>query len=153
MANTYSQIYIQVVFAVQNRKSLIEPSWEEDLYKYNTGIVTNKAQKLIAINGMPDHIHIFLGMKPDCNLSNLVQEIKKSSDAFIKDSRFSPYKFNWQDGFGAFSYGHSQIDRVVKYILSQKIHHKKVTFKGEYLKLLELFEIPFKEQYLFEFFG
>jgi putative transposase len=153
MANTYSQIYIQVVFAVQNRKSLIEPSWEEDLYKYITGIVTNKGQKLIAINGIPDHIHIFLGMKPDCNLSNLVQEIKKSSDAFIKDSRFSPYKFNWQDGFGAFSYGHSQIDRVVKYILNQKIHHKKVTFKGEYLKLLELFEIPFKEQYLFEFFG
>ena len=152
MANTYSQIYIQVVFAVQNRKSLIEPSWEEHLFKYITGIISNKHQKLIAINGMPDHIHIFMGMKPDCNLSNLVQEIKKSSNAFIKETKFSPYNFSWQEGFGAFSYGHSQIDRVVKYILNQKIHHQKTTFKSEYLKLLQLFQIPFKERYLFDFF-
>ncbi len=114
MANTYSQIYIQVVFAVQNRKSLISPDWETELYKYITGIVTHKDQKLIAINGMPDHLHIFLGMKPDCLLSNLVQEIKKSSNHFIKESGFTRYKFDWQDGYGAFSYGHSQIDDVVK---------------------------------------
>jgi REP element-mobilizing transposase RayT len=152
MANTYSQIYIQVVFAVQNRKSLISPDWETELYKYITGIVTHKDQKLIAINGMPDHVHIFLGMKPDCLLSNLVQEIKKSSNHFIKEKGFTPYKFDWQDGYGAFSYGHSQIDDVVKYILNQKEHHKKFSFKKEYLKLLELFQIPYKEQYLFEFF-
>ncbi len=152
MANTYSQIYIQVVFAVQNRKSLISPDWETELYKYITGIVTHKDQKLIAINGMPDHLHIFLGMKPDCLLSNLVQEIKKSSNQFIKDSGFTQNKFNWQDGYGAFSYGHSQIDDVVKYILNQKEHHKKFNFKTEYLRLLELFQIPYKERYLFEFF-
>ncbi len=152
MANTYSQIYIQVVFAVQNRKSLISPDWETELFKYITGIVTHKDQKLIAINGMPDHIHIFLGMKPNCLLSNLVQEIKKSSNHFIKEKGFTPYKFDWQDGYGAFSYGHSQIDDVVKYILNQKEHHKKFSFKKEYLKLLELFQIPYKERYLFEFF-
>jgi REP element-mobilizing transposase RayT len=152
MANTYSQIYIQVVFAVQNRNSLISPDWETELYKYITGIVTHKNQKLIAINGMPDHLHIFLGMKPDCLLSNLVQEIKKSSSNFIKESRFSPYKFNWQEGYGAFSYGQSQIDDVVKYILNQKEHHKKFSFKSEYHKLLELFQIQYNEQYLFEFF-
>jgi REP element-mobilizing transposase RayT len=152
MANTYSQIYIQVVFAVQNRKSLISPDWETELYKYITGIVTHKDQKLIAINGMPDHIHIFLGMKPDCLLSNLVQEIKKSSNHFIKESGFTRYKFNWQDGYGAFSYGHSQIDDVVKYVLNQKEHHKKFSFKKEYIKLLELFQIQYKERYLFEFF-
>ncbi len=101
---------------------------------------------------MPDHIHIFIGMMPDCNLSYLVQEIKKSNNTFINENRFSPFKFNWQEGFGAFSYSHSHIDRVVKYILNQKTHHKKVTFKDEYLKLLELFEIPFEKQYLFEFF-
>jgi REP element-mobilizing transposase RayT len=152
MANTYSQIYIQVVFAVQNRKSLISPDWETEFFKYITGIVTHKDQKLIAINGMPDHIHIFLSMKPDCLLSNLVQEIKKSSNHFIKEKGFTPYKFDWQDGYGAFSYGHSQIDDVVKYIFNQKEHHKKFSFKKEYLKLLELFQIPYKERYLFEFF-
>ncbi len=153
MANTYSQIYIQVVFAVQNRKSLISPDWEPELHKYITGIVSNKGQKLIAINGMPDHIHIFLGMKPDCLLSNLVQEIKKSSNQFINEKRLAPDKFNWQGGFGAFSYGQSQIDDVVKYILNQKEHHEKYSFKDEYLILLRRFQIEFEDRYLFDFFG
>ncbi len=152
MANTYSQIYIQVVFAVQNRKSLISPNWETDLYKYISGIVAHKNQKLIAINGMPDHIHIFLGMKPDCLLSNLVQEIKKSSNNFLNEKGFVPDKFNWQDGYGAFSYGQSQIDNVVKYILNQKEHHKKISFKKEYLDFLNLFRIEYNERYLFDFF-
>ncbi|TRX37313.1 IS200/IS605 family transposase [Flavobacterium sp. ZT3R18] len=152
MANTYSQIYIQIVFAVQNRTSLIGHSWEEELYKYITGIITNKDQKLLAINGMPDHIHIFIGMKPTCCLSDLVREIKKASNSFIKESHFCPLGFNWQDGFGAFSYSHSQLDSVIGYIQNQKIHHQKKTFKEEYLGFLEKFNIEFKNEYLFEWF-
>lgn len=150
MAGTFSQIYIQVVFAVQNRESLIHPSWEEELYKYISGIVRNKEQKLLAINGMPDHIHFFIGMKPSCRLSDLVREVKKSSNDFIKEKRFSKFKFNWQEGYGSFSYGHSQIDSVVKYILNQKEHHKRQTFREEYLDFLKKFEIEFRDEYLFE---
>jgi putative transposase len=152
MANTYSQIYIQIVFAVQNRTSLISHSWEEELYKYITGIITNKDQKLLAINGMPDHIHIFIGMKPTCCLSDLVREIKKASNSFIKESHFCPLGFNWQDGFGAFSYSHSQLDNVIGYVQNQKTHHQKKTFKEEYLGFLEKFNIEFKNEYLFEWF-
>lgn len=152
MADTFTQIYIQIVFAVQNRKALINSSWEEQLYKYITGIITNKGQKLIIINGMPDHIHIFIGMKPTCCLSDLVREIKKSSNTFIKESNFTKSKFNWQEGFGAFSYSHSHIDNVYKYILNQKVRHKKVSFKQEYLEILEKFNVEFKEEYVFEFF-
>lgn len=152
MADTFTQIYIQIVFAVQNRKALINASWEEQLYKYITGIITKKGQKLIIINGMPDHIHIFIGMKPTCCLSDLVREIKKSSNTFIKESNFTKSKFNWQEGFGAFSYSHSHIDNVYKYILNQKVRHKKVSFKQEYLEILEKFSVEFKEDYVFEFF-
>lgn len=152
MADTFSQIYIQIVFAVQNRKALIDYSWEEQLYKYITGIVTNKGQKLITINGMPDHVHIFIGMKPTCCLSDLVREIKKSSNTYIKDNNLTKAKFNWQEGFGAFSYSHSHIDNVYNYILNQKIRHKKVTFKEEYFEILEKFNVDFKEEYVFEFF-
>ncbi|WP_395054167.1 IS200/IS605 family transposase [Flavobacterium sp.] len=152
MADTFTQIYIQIVFAVQNRKALINSTWEEQLYKYITGIITNKGQKLIIINGMPDHIHIFIGMKPTCCLSDLVREIKKSSNTFIKESNFTKSKFNWQEGFGAFSYIHSHIDNVYKYILNQKVRHKKVSFKQEYLEILEKFNVEFKEEYVFEFF-
>ena len=150
MPGTFSQIYIQVVFAVQNRESMIQPSWEEELYKYISGIVRNKEQKMLAINGMPDHIHFFIGMKPSCCLSDLVREIKKSSNDFIKEKKFSKFKFNWQEGYGAFSYSHSQIDSVIKYILNQKEHHKKQTFRDEYLDFLKKFEIEFKEEYLFK---
>ncbi len=152
MANTFSQIYIQIVFAVQNRKALIDYSWEEQLYKYITGIITNKGQKLIAINGMPDHIHIFIGMKPTCCLSDLVREIKKSSNTYIKDNNLTDTKFNWQEGFGAFSYSHSHVDNVYNYILNQKIRHKKATFKEEYFEILEKFNVDFKEEYVFDFF-
>ncbi|WP_298391628.1 IS200/IS605 family transposase [Flavobacterium sp.] len=152
MADTFSQIYIQIVFAVQNRKALIDYSWEEQLYKYITGIITNKGQKLIAINGMPDHLHIFIGMKPTCCLSDLVREIKKSSSAFIKENNLTNAKFNWQEGFGAFSYSHSHIENVYNYILNQKQKHKKVTFKEEYFEILEKFNVDFKEEYVFEFF-
>lgn len=150
MADTYSQIYIQIVFSVQNRKALIHESWEDELYKYITGIIQNKGQKLIAINGMPDHIHIFIGMKTNCSLSDLVREVKKSSNSFINEKQFTTIPFYWQEGFGAFSYSFSHIDRVVQYIKNQKIHHQKKTFKDEYLEFLEKFEIEYKEEYLFE---
>lgn len=150
MPGTFSQIYIQVVFAVQNRESLIHAAWEEELYKYISGIVRNKEQKMLAINGMPDHIHFFIGMKPSCCLSDLVREIKKSSNNFITEKRFTKFKFNWQEGYGAFSYSHSQIDSVIKYIMNQKEHHKKQTFREEYIDFLKKYEIEFKDEYLFE---
>ncbi len=148
--STFSQIYIQVVFAVKHREALIDTSWEVRLYQYITGIVQNKGQKMLAINGMPDHIHFFIGMKPNCCLSDLVREVKKSSNDMINENKLSPSKFNWQEGYGAFSYNHSQIDNVVKYILNQKEHHKKVLFQEEYIDFLKKFEIEYNEKYLFD---
>lgn len=150
MSGTFSKIYIQIVFAVQGRRSLIQASWEEELYKYITGTITNKGQKLIAINGMPDHIHILIGMKPSCSLSDLVREIKKSSNDFINEKKFCKSDFKWQEGFGAFSYSSNDLSRVITYVQNQKIHHKKSTFKEEYHFLLAEYDIAFKEEYLFE---
>src|SRR3972149_5399001 len=150
MSGTFCQIYIQIVFAVKGRDSIIHSSWEEQMYRYITGIVKNKDQKMLAINGMPDHIHFLIGMKPSCCLSDLVREIKKSSNDYIKDNKFTKYKFSWQEGFGAFSNGHSQLDKVIAYIKNQKIHHKKKTFKEEYLGLLQKYQIKFEDKYLFE---
>ena len=150
MPGTFSQIYIQVVFAVKNRNCLILPEWEERLYKYISGIVQNKGQKMLAINGMPNHIHFFTGMKPSCCLSDLVREVKKSSNEFINEEKFSRYKFNWQEGFGAFSYSHSHVDNVIKYIMNQKKHHHKKTFKEEYLEFLKKFNVAYDERYLFD---
>jgi len=150
MADTFSQIYIQVVFAVQSRKALIQPHWEEELNKYITGIVQNKGQKMLAINGSSNHIHFLIGMKPSCCLSDLVREIKKSSDAFIKEKQFSKFQFRWQQGFGAFSYGQSQLSDVIRYIENQKDHHRKKSFQEEYRAFLKAFDIEFKNEYLFE---
>ena len=148
--STFSKIYIQVVFAVKNRESLISYEWEERLYQYITGIVQKKEQKMLAINGMPDHIHLFIGMKPSCCLSDLVREVKKASTEMINENKLSKNKFNWQEGYGAFSYSHSQIDHVVKYVLNQKEHHRKKTFKKEYIDFLEKFDIQYEEKYLFD---
>lgn len=148
--STYSQIYIHTVFAVKGRESLIHASWEEQLYKYITGIVQNKGQKMLAINGMPDHIHLFIGMKPTCCLSDLIREIKKSSNTFINENHLSKFKFSWQEGFGAFSYSHSQMDTVCNYILNQKQHHKKSSFKEEYTDFLRKFAIEYNVNYLFD---
>lgn len=150
MSDTFSQIYIQVVFAVKGRGSLIGAAWEEELYKYITGIVRNKEQKMLAINGIPDHIHFLIGMKPSCCLSDLVREIKKSSNDFIKEKKFTKLKFQWQEGYGAFSYSHSGLHNVIDYILKQKEHHKNKTFKEEYIGFLNKFQIEFKDEYLFE---
>jgi REP element-mobilizing transposase RayT len=150
MPGTFSQIYIQVVFAVKGRNSLIDFSWEEHLYKYITGIVQNKGQKMLSINGMPDHIHFLIGMKPSCCLSDLVRETKKSSNDFIKEKRFTKFQFNWQEGFGAFSYSQRDLDNVIGYINNQKQHHKKQSFKEEYIEFLKEYQIEFKNEYLFE---
>jgi REP element-mobilizing transposase RayT len=150
MPGAFSQIYIQIVFAVKGRESMIEPHWEGELYKYITGIVRNKDQKLLAVNGMPDHIHLLIGMKPTCCLSDLIREIKKSSNEFIKEKKFSANKFQWQEGYGSFSYSHSNLDNVIGYINRQKEHHKKQTFKDEYKEFLTRFNIDHKDKYLFD---
>ncbi len=150
MNGTYSQIYIQVVFAVKGRESLIRESSEERLYQYITGIVRKKGQKMLAIKGMPDHLHFLIGMKPSCCLSDLVREIKKASNEFIREEKLSKLKFNWQEGYGAFSYSHSQLDDVIGYIVNQKEHHKTKSFKEEYINLLRKFNVEYDENYLFD---
>jgi len=151
--STFSQIYIQVIFSVKGRNSLIKTIWEEDLFKYITGIVQNKHQKMLAINGMQDHIHFLIGMKPSCCLSDLVREVKKSSNTFINEKKFTKLKFEWQEGFGAFSYSHSSLDNVIAYITNQKQHHRKVTFKEEYIEFLKRFQIEYKTEHLFDWIG
>ncbi len=143
MANTYSQLYIHIVFAVKGRQNLISKKWKDEIYKYITGIITHQKQKLIAINGMPDHIHILVGIKPNIAISDLVRDIKSSSSKFINEQKWINGKFEWQTGFGAFSYGHSQLTTVIKYIENQEEHHKTKTFKEEYIAFLELFNIDF----------
>lgn len=149
--NIFTNIYPDSVCSkVKARESLINPLWEEELYKYITGIVNNKEQKMLAINGMPDHIHFLIGMKPSCCLSDLVREIKKSSNEFIKEKKFTKFKFQWQEGYGAFSYSYSGLDNVIKYIMNQKEHHKKQSFKEEYKEFLNKFQIEYKDEYIFE---
>ena len=149
MANTYTQIYIQIVFAVKGRQNLIARGNREDLHKYITGIVQNKGQKMLAIYSMPDHTHLLIGLKPDITVSDFVRDIKAGSSKFINDSRWVNGKFQWQEGFGAFSYSKSQIQSVTRYILNQEEHHKNYTFKEEYVDFLKKFQIEFDEKYLF----
>lgn len=150
MANTYSQLYVHIVFAVKGRQNLISKNWKDEVYKYITGIVTNKGQKLIAINGVSDHIHILVGLKPDKSLSDLVRDIKANSSKFINDKKWINGKFEWQTGFGAFSYSHSQLTNVINYIRNQEEHHKVKTFRDEYIEFLKLFNVDFKNEYLFK---
>ena len=150
MANTFTQIYIQIVFTVQGKLNLIHETHKEELHKYITGIVSKRNQKLLAINCMPDHVHVFVGMTPDIALSDLVRDIKAGSSKFINDNKWIRSKFRWQKGFGAFSYSDSQIDRVVKYINNQEQHHRKRSFKDEYYEFLQKYNVNFDERYLFE---
>ena len=149
MPNTYTQIYIQFIFAVENRISLISTKWEEELRKYITGIVQKKNHKMIAINGMPDHLHIFIGLHPTQSMSDLMKAVKGDSSEWINNNKLVKGKFRWQEGFGAFSYGRSQIDRVYKYIMDQKKHHEKKTFIDEYMELLEKFGVDYDPRYVF----
>ena len=151
MANTFSQIYVQTVFAVENRQSLITANFREELYKYIAGIVRNQGQKLIAINGMPDHLHILIGLRPAMPLADLVREIKSDSAAFVNKRKLVHGRFNWQEGYGAFSYGHSQLNTVVHYVQNQEKHHQQHTFRNEYMTLLRKFDIAFDERYVFKF--
>jgi putative transposase len=151
MANTYSQIYIQIVFAVKGRQNFIKESFREELQKYMAGIISNKKQKLYAIYCMPDHTHIFVSMLPDKSISDLTRDIKSNSSSFIKEKKFAT-GFSWQEGFGAFSYSKSQAHEVVKYILNQPRRHKKISFQEEYLDFLNKFEIEYNKKYLFEFY-
>jgi REP element-mobilizing transposase RayT len=153
MANTYTQCYFHLVFTVKNRDALVKKAWKNEMEMYITGIVQTHRHKMLAIGTMPDHIHTLIGYNVNHLIPDLVEEIKTSTNLWIKQKKLSQYKFDWQKGYGAFTYSHSQIDRVIKYILSQETHHKKRSFREEYLEMLEKNEIIYGNEYLFEFFN
>ncbi len=150
MAGTFSQIYIHYVFAVKDRQNLLQKPWREEVFKYISGIIKGKDQKPIIINGVSDHVHVFVGLKPSMNISDLVRDIKNNSSNFINNNKFIKGKFSWQNGYGAFSYAHSQIESVYQYILNQEEHHRKKTFREEYIEFLQKFGIDYNEKYLFD---
>jgi putative transposase len=150
MANTYTQIYIQIVFAVEGRQNLISSDRKEELQKYITGIITRQNQKLLAIHCMPDHTHILIGLKPNICLSDLVGDIKTGSTNHINENKWVRGRFSWQEGFGAFSYGHSQLSAVIRYIQNQVQHHARQSFQDEYTAFLKKFQITYDEKYLFQ---
>ena len=150
MANTYTQIYIQVVFAVQGRQNVIRPERKEELHKYITGIITRQGQKLLAVHCLPDHTHILIGLKPGMALSDLVREIKTGATNHINENRWVAGRFAWQEGFGAFSYSHSQLTDVIRYIQNQEQHHAKKGFREEYLEFLKKFNVTHDDRYLFQ---
>jgi len=150
MANTYTQIHVQFVFAVKYRDGLILPSYKAELHQYISGILKPHNHKLLAINGMPDHIHIFIGMRPTQSISDLMQDIKGNSSKWINEKNFLKIKFEWQEGYGAFSYSKSHVNNVIDYIKNQEKHHKKESFRDEYLKFLKAFEIEYDERYIFK---
>ncbi len=153
MAGYFAQIYIHLVFVVKYRRPLIDASWEDELYKYITGIIQGKNQWLIAINGMPDHVHILIGIRPSCCLSDLIREIKKASNAFIQEKGFCRTKFQWQAGYGAFSCRYSDIDDLVSYIKNQKERHRRKSFRSEFKEMLEVGKVEFEERYLEDWLG
>ncbi|HEV2694302.1 MAG TPA: IS200/IS605 family transposase [Verrucomicrobiae bacterium] len=150
MANTYTQIYLHIVFAVEGRQNLIAPEHNDELQKYITGIVTAEKHKLIAINNMPDHLHMLVRMRPDAALSDLVCDVKAGSSKFINKKHWVIGKFSWQEGFGAFSHSRSQLDDVIGYIQNQQKHHEKKSFRDEYVKLLEKFGVEYNPLYIFK---
>lgn len=152
MANTYTQFYVHLVFSPKNKNALIKKTWKESLEKYITGIVQKNGHKMLAIGSMPDHIHIFIGYNVNQLIPDLVEKIKTSSNAWIKENCLSKFKFEWQRGYGAFSHSRSQLDSVVNYVLNQENHHQKKTFKEEYLEILRRNDIKYEDEYLFEFF-
>jgi putative transposase len=150
MANTFHQIHIQGIFAVKRRTGLIQKEWKDELYKYITGIIKKHDHKLLAISGMPNHIHIFFGMRPTQSLSDLMQDVKGGSSKWINEKNFIKEKFEWQEGFGAFSYSKSQASRVIAYVENQEVHHRKITFLDEYKMFLEKFEVAYDDRYIFK---
>jgi REP element-mobilizing transposase RayT len=152
MANTYTQLYIQCVFAVKGRKKVITKDFSDELYKYMSGILRQQNAYPLAVGGWKDHVHVFFELKPDFKLSDIIRVLKACSSKWINENKFVQGKFQWQEGYGGFSYAHSQRDRVIKYIMNQERHHTLKTFRKEYLEFLERFEIEYKDQYLFEFY-
>lgn len=152
MPGTFHQIYIHYIFAVKRRENLLQKPWRELVFKYISGIITAKGQKSIIVNGHLDHVHVFIGLNPSQNVSELIRDIKNNSSKFINERKFVNGKFNWQEGYGAFSYSHSQIENVYKYIANQEEHHRKKSFQEEYIEFLEKFDIKFDKKYLFDFF-
>ena len=152
MPGTYTQLYIQIVFAVHGRENLISKSWRTDLHKYIAGIITNKGHKSIIVNGTADHVHAFVGLKPSMAISDLARDMKNNSTNHINDKRWVRGRFSWQEGFGAFSYSQSHIENVYNYILNQEEHHRKKTFREEYINFLNEFKIDYNEKYLFEWY-
>jgi putative transposase len=150
MPNTYIQIHIQFVFAVKFRKALIEDSYKQELYQYITGIVQSYGHKMLAINGVADHIHIFIGMRPTQSISDLMQDIKGNSSKWVNDKKFLKVKFEWQGGYGAFSYSKSHVQNVINYVKNQEKHHSKQTFRDEYIEFLKKFDIEYDERYIFQ---
>ena len=150
MANTYTQLHIQFVFAVKYRAALIQKAWKNELHKYITGIFQDNGHKMLQVNSMPDHIHIFIGMRPIQSIAALVQVVKAESSKWIKDKKFCASPFAWQEGYGAFSYSKSHVPDVIRYVQNQEVHHKKETFLDEYRKMLKAFEIEYDEQYIFK---
>ena len=136
MAGSYSQIYLQYVFAVKGRQNLLQKPWREEVFKYISGIIKGKNQKPIIVNGVSDHVHVFVGLKPAMPIPNLIRDIKNNSSNFINENKWVKGKFSWQEGYGVFSYSHSQIDNVYRYIANQEAHHEKKTFKDEYTDFL-----------------
>jgi putative transposase len=150
MANTYTQIHIQVIFAVQNRDCVIGNSWKEELYRYMTGIIKNYNHKVLAINGTPDHVHILIGMRPTQSLSDLMQDIKGDSSKWINQKGFVKGRFSWQEGYGAFSYSKSHVNKAIEYVKNQEKHHRTKSFLEEYRDFLKKFEVDFDERYIFK---
>jgi REP element-mobilizing transposase RayT len=149
MPGTFSQLYVHIVIAVKGRQNLLQESWRTQVFKYISGIINNKGQKSIIVNGVSDHVHIFVGLKPAMAISDLVRDIKNNSTNFINSKKWIKGKFSWQEGYGVFSYSESQIERVYKYILNQEVHHKKRLFREEYMDFLKKFNVDYKDEYLF----
>jgi len=150
MANTYTQIHIQFVFVVKFRKALIDKSFKQELYKYMTGIVQSYGHKMLAINGVEDHVHVFIGMRPTQSISDLMQDVKGSSSKWINEKKFLKVKFEWQEGYGAFSYSKSDVQKIINYVNNQEKHHAKQTFRDEYIEFLKKFDIEYDERYIFK---
>ncbi len=150
MANTYTQVHLHLIFAVQFRRALIHYSWKERLYQYITQIIQRHKHKVMVINGMPDHLHIVIGMRPQQSLSDLMQVIKSGSSGWVNEQNLTPVKFNWQAGYGAFSCSKSQLPMLINYVKNQEIHHRKKTFMEEYEGFLQAFEVEYDERYIFK---
>ena len=150
MANTYSQVYLQFIFTVKGRQNLISSKHNDELQKYITGIIQNRNQKLLAINNVSDHLHLLVGFGTTLSMGDFMEEVKAISSKFINSKGWVKGQFEWQRGYGVFSYSHSQIDGVIKYILNQQVHHQKNTFREEYLDILRKSEIEYDERYLFD---